>query len=408
MRNARAYYNALVVLLTVSFMSQCEGADFVYSEPIEKVAFGSCSNQDKEQPLWSHIARWDPDFFLWLGDAVYTDSRQYQFLWVPPSISRYSEQLHKMKYSPDYSSFQKRRTRIIGVWDDHDYGVNDGGMSDENYSEAVQGMFLHFLDEPEDSPRWKRKGLYASYLLGDSTHKSVKLILIDPRSQLNKTGSTVLGEQQWEWLAKELESDPTPITILATGLPLLTERNLLDKWLRYPVERERLLALISKRPGLLVLSGDSHFAEMQCVNTTRGPIFEVMSSGMTHNCLDWLPQWLCNYFIKYVSYCKGCISEPYTELNFGTISFIWSEDDDPKVVMEVRGESGVAIHYVVKVEKVPTESCPERHEVKFQLAWWVCSLVFITVVLVYVIMVLPMFVVNLFKSRSGTPHPHRD
>ena len=43
-----------------------------------------------------------------------------------------------MKNSADYQSFQKRRTSIVGVWDDHDYGVNDGGASDLMYSAAVQ------------------------------------------------------------------------------------------------------------------------------------------------------------------------------------------------------------------------------------------------------------------------------
>ena len=43
-----------------------------------------------------------------------------------------------MKTSANYQSFRKRRTKIIGVWDDHDYGVNDGGASDEVYTSAVQ------------------------------------------------------------------------------------------------------------------------------------------------------------------------------------------------------------------------------------------------------------------------------
>ena len=79
-----------------------------------------------------------------------------------------------------------------------------------------QDIFLDFLDEPEDSPRRKRRGLYGSYLLGTGENR-VKVILIDPRSQLIKERKSVLGVEQWAWLDKELRTDPTPITILGTG-----------------------------------------------------------------------------------------------------------------------------------------------------------------------------------------------
>lgn len=50
----------------------------------------------------------------------------------------------------------------------------------------------------------------------------------------------------------------------------------MDKWVSYPLERERLLGMISRRPNTIILSGDSHLAEMQCANTTKGPLFEVV------------------------------------------------------------------------------------------------------------------------------------
>jgi len=137
-------------------------------------------------------------------------------------------------------------------------------------------MFLHFLDEPTDSPRRTRSGLFGSYLLG-TNERTIKLILLDPRSQLNRETGSVLGPAQWAWLDAELRSDPTALTILGTGLPLLTERAYLDKWLLYPHERERLLGMLARRPNTVIISGDSHFAEMQCANNTMGPLFEVIA-----------------------------------------------------------------------------------------------------------------------------------
>ena len=55
----------------------------------------------------------------------------------------------------------------------------------------------------------------------------------------------------------------------------------LDRWLLYPAEQERLLGMISRRPNTIIISGDSHFAELQCNNTIRGPLFEVHFATFT-------------------------------------------------------------------------------------------------------------------------------
>ena len=43
-------------------------------------------------------------------------------------------------------------TRVIGVWDDHDYGVDNGGM-DFSLKHDVREMYLDFIEEPKDSSR---------------------------------------------------------------------------------------------------------------------------------------------------------------------------------------------------------------------------------------------------------------
>lgn len=41
---------------------------------------------------------------------------------------------------------------MIGVWDDHDFGTNDGGRLFE-HKKRNRVAFLDFLDEPADSER---------------------------------------------------------------------------------------------------------------------------------------------------------------------------------------------------------------------------------------------------------------
>ena len=51
---------------------------------------------------------------------------------------------------------------MIGIWDDHDYGVNDGDARNPFRIEQKQ-LFLDYLDEPQTSERRLRgddNGIY--------------------------------------------------------------------------------------------------------------------------------------------------------------------------------------------------------------------------------------------------------
>lgn len=95
-----------------------------------------------------------------------------------------------MERGVEYQQFRKHMPFIDGTWDDHDYGVNDGGM-EYQYKEESQTLFLDFLGIPQDSIRRKRRGVYSSrlfplYNVTDQSQKEpikyVKLILLDTRS----------------------------------------------------------------------------------------------------------------------------------------------------------------------------------------------------------------------------------
>ena len=43
-------------------------------------------------------------------------------------------------------------TQIIGIWDDHDYGINNGDKTYYN-KKLTRELFLDFVEEPKDSPR---------------------------------------------------------------------------------------------------------------------------------------------------------------------------------------------------------------------------------------------------------------
>lgn len=146
---------------------------------VSRIAFGSCANQSAPQPIWDAIIDFNPHVFIWLGDNIYGDIRRPFRLFgkqrtigpwknvprfIPSSEHEMQSRYLLAKNSPGYSRL-RLSTKVIGTWDDHDYGLNDAG---KEFSAKItnQRLLLDFLDEPQDSPRRKQAGVYASYTFG--------------------------------------------------------------------------------------------------------------------------------------------------------------------------------------------------------------------------------------------------
>ncbi|XP_037447190.1 uncharacterized protein LOC119316902 isoform X2 [Triticum dicoccoides] len=240
---------------------------------VSRIAFGSCANQSAPQPVWEAIVGFDPQVFIWLGDNVYGDNkRPFRVFgrertvgpWrnVPRFYPATEEELRRKyelaKANPGYAKLRER-ARVIGTWDDHDYGVNDAG---KEYSGKVlsQRLLLDFLDEDEDSPRRKQAGVYASYMFGPEG-KRVKVIMLDTRYHRDPllSDGTILGDPQWQWLERELRGPQSEMTIIGSSIQVVsnlsaTTRPLfyVESWACFPRERERLFRLIdSKKWGLI-------------------------------------------------------------------------------------------------------------------------------------------------------------
>lgn len=44
------------------------------------------------------------------------------------------------------------KTEIVGVWDDHDFGIENGDKHFEHKEEMME-LWLDFIGEPKNSPR---------------------------------------------------------------------------------------------------------------------------------------------------------------------------------------------------------------------------------------------------------------
>lgn len=201
---------------------------------VSRIAFGSCANQTAPQPIWDAIIKFDPQVFIWMGDNIYGDiKRPFKIFgkertigpwknvprFVPASQDEMNFKYHIIKNHPAYSRLRhNHNTKIIGTWDDHDYGLNDAG---KEFPAKVsnQRLLLDFLDEPLDSPRRMQAGIYTSYTFGP-VGRQIKVILLDTRYHRDPLCSdgTILGSTQWTWLGKELNGPSSAITIIVSSI----------------------------------------------------------------------------------------------------------------------------------------------------------------------------------------------
>ncbi len=331
-------FTLLLFLISFSFIYKSNSQDYTFDVPEKEtlvITFGSCNKQDKPQPLWDDIMAHNPDLFLFLGDNIYGDTQDMTLL---------EQKYNIQKQQPDYLKFQKN-TNIVGVWDDHDYGKNDAGKEYLMKKES-QGLLLDFFDVSENSPLRERKGTYSSSLI-NWNGKKIKILLLDARyhrDQLekkdriyvpNKLG-TILGDEQWRWLAEELSDNSIDLYLIASGIQFIAEDHPYEKWANFPNERERLFDLIAdKKPkGVLMLSGDRHIAEIskQKWKGLKYPLFDITSSGLTHT-------WSGSGTPE--EYNQHRVGELIAQLNYGVLEISLKKAGDLSISAQVRGDDQI-------------------------------------------------------------------
>ena len=374
----RFFFSRSIVVLSVWMMQKLE----VTASQETKIAFGSCNKHQKMNAtsIWTSIERTHPNAFVWLGDAVYADTR------ITFEKRKYfGEKFHAEAYAavkrfPAYERLAKK-ARILGTWDDHDYGMNNAGKHWE-HKEMAKELFLDFLDEGKETERrLERDGVYESYSVYEDDEakrgREVQILLLDTRWNF-VDGSTpedgeadILGPKQWEWLEKELmKPSNAEVTLIGSSIQVFAELNQMYKAVNYKIAREfdksienwgsfpsnqkRLMRLVSKAKErrVIFLSGDVHVGMID----VRAPgchlpyeSIDATSSGITHVAVEEVrPKWV-TYFYKKMTpskfmprwwYPKNIVPDIYMGLNFGEVLIHW---DKNSLDVNILGESGEVV-----------------------------------------------------------------
>lgn len=260
-----------------------------------KIAFSSCYEQDKYNlPIWQAIKAKQPNVFVFLGDNAYIDSEDPK---------KFTADYKALMANPGIQAL-KEKTNIMAIWDDHDYGENDGG---KNFAakDIAKAAFIEAFDYPEINNLPKEQGIFHSrtLMLGD---KKVRLIMLDtrwyrddllthnlseddrwsfelgPYKPHTQTDKTLLGSEQWQWL-EGIMAEPVDLNIIATSIQFISEYTAWEIWANFPHERQRMLDLIRKHSfgRTLFISGDVHRGETSMMELDESALFDVTAGPLS-------------------------------------------------------------------------------------------------------------------------------
>jgi alkaline phosphatase D len=224
---------------------------------IERIAFASCYVPQFEQPgVWKVISDRRPELLILMGDNVYQSEEKAE-----PELRELREAYMQLAQESEFVDL-RAQAAMFATWDDHDYGRNDAG-ADFPVRYQSEELFEHVWPLPQKiaDPRKARDGVFHAVIFGP-VGKRVQLLMLDTRffrGPLDDPSSTMLGEVQWQWLAGKLR-DPAELRLVVSSIPVLSNRGDAENWHRLSGERARLLGLLNASNGVVILSGDSHYA----------------------------------------------------------------------------------------------------------------------------------------------------
>ena len=316
---------------------------------VSTLGFGSCARQERPQPIWDTIIAARCDAFVLCGDNIYADT-------TDPAVFRGKYAL--LAGMPGFAKL-RRTTPLFATWDDHDYGLNDGGAGFSGAAVA-QKEFCDFFEVPADSPLRTTPGVHHCFTLGPP-EKRVQLLLLDTRtfrSPLKKAssdrkinipntdpGATILGDGQWAWLERRLR-EPARLRVVVSSISFISTEHGSEKWANFPQERARFLDLLArtKAKGVVMVSGDRHLAEISLLKPSDGapyPLCELTTSGLNQPVAKESeyesknpPKGPPNRFRIH--------ERPYTGSNFGLIRIDW-DATPPSIRLEACGLSGRSV-----------------------------------------------------------------
>jgi len=237
---------------------------------------GQCRQGAAGYPIFDVMRRQDLDFFLFLGDTIYSDSACSS----PPNepgadfvATMLDEYRARHRYQRDAAALRRLldTVPVYVTWDDHEVRNDFSGPFDDRMPSGRRALRDYWpIASPPDDPN----RLYRSVRYG----ADVELFILDTRQYRSRNADpdgpakTMLGAAQLTWLIKGLAHSSATWKIIATTVPLSIPKGgagYSDGWASGPnapgFERERQVIvdviLSRKIRNVVFLAGDVHYVQ---------------------------------------------------------------------------------------------------------------------------------------------------
>ena len=267
---------------------------------LTRILVASCNDEEKESRSLASVAEQEADLFLMIGDNVYGDRDGGGYANNQPELDELRESFADLAARPEFQAVRAAHP-MMTVWDDHDYGANDGGRDFpfREFSERIHETFWGLAGE--DVGKWP--GTYYARSFGPEGRRT-QIIMLDTRSFRSPLTPTdawnapgreryipapegsmqdMLGAAQWTWLENQLQRPADLRLIISSVQVLTTDGHGYEHWNNLPAERDRLMELIASTGarGVVFLSGDRHAAFMyRREDVLDYPVHELTASSL--------------------------------------------------------------------------------------------------------------------------------
>ncbi len=250
---------------------------------------GRCRQGAGGYPIFEVMQRQHLDFFLFLGDTIYSDSPCSS----PPNepgadfkAATLPEYRARHRYQREADSLRRflERVPVYVTWDDHEVRNDFSGPFDPQMPAGRQALreYWPIAAHPDEPDRLYRSVRYGSDL---------ELFILDTRQYRSRDTDpdgpvkTMLGPAQLKWLLEGLGASTATWKVIATSVPLSVPKGgagYSDGWAAGPnapgFERERQViveAILSRKlKNVVFLAGDVHWVQANAYDPNQDGVID--------------------------------------------------------------------------------------------------------------------------------------
>ncbi len=224
-----------------------------------RFAVGSCMDHSLHHPpIWQDLHDQDVDAIFLIGDQVYTD---YGLKSIPPENQLW-QKFYESRLILELYQF-KHLKPVFAMWDDHDFGPNNGDSS-YVHAEYSRQNFTKFFPQNRNYCRYLNNGPGISFSLSLCGQL---FIFFDDRSFRIKNGKHERyghwGEAQEKWALEQIHGFRGPVWLI-NGSQFFPVANLKESVKgEHPLQLEALTRALKDLPQKIIfVSGDIHMSEI--------------------------------------------------------------------------------------------------------------------------------------------------